>query len=376
VTDIRIVSDLIEFAQMGPVWDALVRAANPSHPFLTHDWFMSWWLAFGANCRLHILVLSDEDGRPIAIAPLMRRRTRMFGLSVELIEPMLNDHTPRYEFILASRPSASCRAIWEHLRDGPCAWHLLFARQLPSGSVTLETLAECAEQDGFLVARREGDLSPYVPFEGSWERYYATLSRNHRSKVNKGLNRLRRMADVRLEVVAAPDAVEPALAEGIAIEAAAWKSRHGTAIASDPGVSRFYREYARRAAEAGTLRLLFLDVGGRRAAFAYAIESGNRLFVLKAGYDPEFARYSPYNLLCALVFQDAFARRLDEYEFLGGNEDWKQHWTPHVRRHEWLYVFAPTPPMRVVYETKCRLLPFLTRQPAIARVRDALFPSR
>ena len=375
MTEVRIVSDVNEFAQMGPTWDALVRDAHPTHPFLFHDWFTTWWSAFGAGHRLHILVAYD-DGQPIAIAPLMRRRARVLGFGVELVEPMLNDHTPRFEFILTRRPNAACRAIWEHLREAGGRWHLLFARQLPSGSVTLETLAECAEHDGFLVGRKEGEASPFVPFAGTWSRYYSTLSRNHRSKVNKGLNRLRRTADVRLEVITDAGDVAAALADGIAIEAAAWKARHGTAIVSDANVLQFYQEYAARAAATGTLRLLFLNVGGRRAAFAYALESGGKLFVLKAGYDPEFARYSPYNLLCALVFQDGFARRLDEYEFLGGNETWKLDWTSQVRKHEWLYVFAPTLSMRIAYETKCRLLPFLNRQPAFARVRDALFSSR
>jgi CelD/BcsL family acetyltransferase involved in cellulose biosynthesis len=360
---------------MRPVWDALVQQASPSHPFLSHDWFLAWWNAFGAGAGLYIVVV-HEDGEPIAIAPLMRRRGRIVGLGCDLVEPMLNDHTPRFEFILTRRAHAACRAIWDHLRDGDVNWHLLFARQLPAGSITLETLAECAEHDGFLVGRRQGELSPYVTFDGSWTRYYSALSRNHRSKINKGLNRLRRTAEVALEKVADRSGIDAALDEGLRIEAAAWKARHGTAIVSDPKVQQFYREYALAAQDAGSLRLLFLNVGGRRAAFAFALESGNKLFVLKAGYDPEFARYSPYNLLCALVFEDAFARRVEEYEFLGGNEPWKLDWTDRVRTHEWLYVFAPTMTMRVAYEAKCRLLPFLNRQPAIARLRDALFTSR
>ena len=372
---VRVVSDVREFLEMRSLWDALVEQANPAHPFLTHDWFATWWAAFGGDSRLHIVVV-HEDGRPVAIAPLMRRRSRVLGFGVELIEPMLNDHTPRYEFILTSRPNAACRAIWNHLRHEGGRWHMLFARQLPAGSITLETLAQCAEHDGYLVGRRDGDASPVVPFTGTWSRYYATLSRNHRSKINKGLNRLRRVADVRLEVISDPDGVEAALADGIAIEAAAWKARHGTAIGSDPLVRNFYAEFAGRAARSSTLRLMFLNVGGRRVAFAYGLESAQRLFVLKAGYDPEFARYSPYNLLCALVFQHGFERHLEEYEFLGGNEPWKLDWTSHVRKHEWLYVFAPTLAMRVAYEMKCRLLPFLKRQPAFVRVRDALFTPR
>jgi CelD/BcsL family acetyltransferase involved in cellulose biosynthesis len=357
---------------MGRLWDALVRKSAPSHPFLSHDWFLSWWDAFAGERRLHIVVV-HEDGEPIAIAPLMRGRGRVLGIGLELIEPMLNDHTPRYEFILTARPTAACRAIWEHLRDLDERWHVFAGRQLPSGSATLDGLARCAAEDGYLVGRRPGDVSPYVPFSGTWARYYSTLSRNHRAKVTKGLNRLRRVADVRLETVARGDDIDAALADGFAIEAAAWKARHGTAIVSHDELVRFYRELADRAAAAGLLRLLFLNVGGRRVAFAYALEAGNRLYVLKAGYDPEYARYSPYNLLCALVFQDGFARRLDEYEFLGGDDPWKRRWSDHVRTHEWLYVFAPTPPMRALYDVKCRLLPFLQRQRSFVRVRDALF---
>jgi CelD/BcsL family acetyltransferase involved in cellulose biosynthesis len=375
VITVSVVADVQVFVRLRPMWEALVRQANPSHPFLSHDWFLAWWNAFGAGCQLHIVIV-HEDGEPIAIAPLLRRRGRVVGIGCELVEPMLNDHTPRYEFILTRRAHAACRAIWEHLRDGEAQWQLLFARQLPAGSVTIETLAQCAEQDGYLVGRRAGDVSPFVPFEGTWSRYYSTLSRNHRSKVNKGLNRLRRTGDVTLEKVTDRTGVDAALDDGLRIEAAAWKARHGTAIVSDASVQQFYREYAIAAQDAGTLRLMFLNVGGRRAAFAYALETGNKLFVLKAGYDPEYARYSPYNLLCALVFQDAFARHVEEYEFLGGNEPWKLDWTGHVRKHEWLYVFAPTLTMRAAYAAKCRLLPFLNRQPAIARLRDALFTSR
>jgi CelD/BcsL family acetyltransferase involved in cellulose biosynthesis len=375
VANVTVITEPHEFERIGPVWDDLVRRAQPAHPFLTHAWFRTWWDAFGGDRRLYVVVVHDGRG-PIAIAPLMRARTKVLGVEVDAVEPIVNDHTPRYEFILTDRRRAACRTIWEHLRDAGHGWQLLFARQLPSGSITLSTLAACAEQDGYLVGRRTWESSPFVSFSGTWARFYAARSRNHRSKVNTGLNRLRRLGAVQLETVTEGPMIETALQDGFRIEAAAWKARTGTAIVCDETVGRFYRDLATRAASAGTLRLLFLNVAGRRIAFAYALEAYNRLFVLKAGYDPEFARYSPYNVLCALVFQDAFARRLDEYEFLGGNEAWKRSWTDHVHTHEWLYVFRPTLGMRALYELKCRLLPRLHRSPAFERLRGALFTSR
>jgi CelD/BcsL family acetyltransferase involved in cellulose biosynthesis len=375
VLSVSVVADAREFEQMGPVWDDLVDRARPAHPFLSHDWFRSWWDAFGHEGQLHVVVVRDRRG-PIAIAPLMRARGHLLGLAVDAVGPILNDHTPRFEFILTDHPRAACRTIWEHLRRVGRPWQLLSVRQVPTGSITLDSIVACAEEDGYLVGRRAADASPYVSFSGTWQRFYAARSRNHRAKVNKGLHRLSRLGAVTLETVAAEPDIEAALADGFRIEAAAWKARNGTAIVSDGAVDTFYRTLASRAARAGTLRLLFLNLAGRRIAFAYALESHNRLFVLKAGYDPEFARFSPYNVLCALIFQDGFARRLDEYEFLGGNEEWKLRWTDQVRTHEWLYVFPPTLRMRAVYEMKCRLLPMLQRSPAFERLRDALFSSR
>ncbi len=105
------------------------------------------------------------------------------------------------------------------------------------------------------------------------------------------------------------------------------------------------------------LRLIFLTVGQTRIAFAYALLYKNRLFVLKCGYESAYATYSPYNLLCYLLFQDAYERGLAGYEFLGGNEDWKLCWTQTMKAHYWLYVFRDGLRARLLHWAKFRLVP-------------------
>ena len=39
-------------------------------------------------------------------------RRRMYGVQVRTLEFLLNDHTPRFDFILGSRSSEACRAVW------------------------------------------------------------------------------------------------------------------------------------------------------------------------------------------------------------------------------------------------------------------------
>jgi CelD/BcsL family acetyltransferase involved in cellulose biosynthesis len=47
----------------------------------------------------------------------------------------------------------------------------------------------------------------------------------------------------------------------------------------------------------GDLRFFGLEIEGRMAALAYIIRKGNRSFMIIANFDPDFAEYSPSNLL-------------------------------------------------------------------------------
>lgn len=369
---VEVIYDYDALLGLRTVWDKLVEQAGVGHPFLSHEWVCTWWRCFGAGKALRILIVK-AGAETVAAVPLMLSRARIYGLNVRRLEFLHNDHTPRFDFILTHSPEQACRAVWDHLRAQDDRWDLLELRQVSAGSPALEYTAQCARADRHLVGLRQGEESPYVSFVGGWENYTGQLSHNHRTKIRKGLNRLMRQGRVRMEIVSAEEDVGAALDDGLRIEAAAWKEGAGTAMRSQSDVQRFYKMFAERAAHLGTLRLIFLTVDRARIAFAYALCYRNKLYVLKAGYDPAYARYSPYNLLCYLVFQDGFESGLDEYEFLGGNEAWKLDWTRQTRRHYSLFVFPPGLRTRFLYSAKCRMIPLLQRQRLYLRLRDAVF---
>jgi CelD/BcsL family acetyltransferase involved in cellulose biosynthesis len=103
-------------------------------------------------------------------------------------------------------------------------------------------------------------------------------------------------------------------------------------------------------------------VGGRRIAFGYALCFKETLFLLKPGYDPAHAAYSPSNLLLYLVLRDAFSRGLRAYDLLGEDDTWKRDWTDEVRPHCWLFVFAAGLRGWLLHAAKFRLLPWLRRR--------------
>ncbi len=358
---IQTVSDERTFLALKPAWNKLVEEAEIDHPFLNHEWVDAWWQSFGAGKKLHILVVKAGE-RLVAIAPLMLGEGRMYGIKVRKLQFIANVHTPRFDLIIAGRRTAVYRAIWSHLSSLTDLWDVIEWSQIVFDSMTLRELPELAAGERFLTGLWHSEDCPYVNFAGGWTALLQSLSHNHRSQMRKRLRRLRRVGAVRLEIVASGDDLNRDVEDGLAIEAAAWKAQAGTAILCRPELIQFYRRTAEQTARLGTLRLIFLNVAGSRIAFAFALCDKNKIYVLKAGYRPEYAAYSPYLLLCFLLFEDACARGLKEYEFLGGSDSWKLRWTDKTKPQYWLYIFPRRPRTSLIHAVKFRALARLRRK--------------
>src|SRR5436853_954033 len=368
---VETIADFGSFLSLAPVWDHLVERAGIDHPFLSHDWVHTWWDCFGAGKELRIFIVKAGE-EVIAIAPFMLSRGRMYGCPVRLMEFISNVYTERFDLILTQRPQEACTAIWKHLLTQEGLWDVVQLCQLPAGSRTLEELPKLAIADGFPTGTWRSLDSPFIDLTGGWEAYLKRLSSNQRHNVRRWQNRLSQLGEVKLEVITSGEQLDGALNDGFRIEAADWKSQSGTAILCQAELKRFFTQLAEATSRNGVLRLIFLTVGQSRIAFAYALCYRNKLFVLKAGYDPKYASYSPYNLLCYLVFRDACERGLAEYEFLGASESWKLHWTKQTRSHYWLYVFSTSLRIRLLHYAKFRVVPSLEGLRCYRFLREAV----
>jgi CelD/BcsL family acetyltransferase involved in cellulose biosynthesis len=361
---IETVTDYRSFLDLRSTWNDLATAAGIDHPFLSFEWVQTWWECFGRGNALFVVVVKDRSG-PIGIAPLMLSHGRMYGLRVRQLESIGNLHTRRFGFIIARAWREAYRAIWAHVREQRARWDVLRLCQLPEDSQTLAEVRSLAAADGYLTGTWRSDDSPYVSLAGTWETYAKGLDAKHRSNLRNRLKRLGGLGEVGLETVSTAAQVQAALDDGMRLEAAAWKGDAGTSINSQPEIRLFYTRFAERAARGGWLRLNFLTIDGCRIAFHYSVRCANKLYLLKPGYDPRYARYSPSNLLCFHVLQDGFQDGLVEYDFLGASDPWKLDWTKETRPHHWLYVFSDALRGRLLYQAKFHLIPRVKRMLAL-----------
>jgi len=356
---IEAITDYEELLRLKPEWDRLMAEAPVHHPFLSHEWMCTWWKHLGTGRQLHVLLAKERDALR-GIAPLQWTRKWMYGMRVRTLGFLYNPHTPRCDFIVARSAEEAYPALWEHMRNGGPRWDALELPQLPAGSRTLRIIQKLADSDGLLTGIWQGELSPYVPGQ-TWETYRDSLERGHRKNLSRRLKNLSKIGDVALEVVTSSEGLERALEDVYRIEAAAWKGKAGTAIGDDPGIRRFYTSLAERTAKRGWLHLSFLTLNRRRISARYGLCHENRLYLLKSGYDPEFAKSSPASLHLSLLLQEAFSRGIAECDFLGGIDEWKFKWTQALRSHQWLYVFPRSSQGRFLHAVKFRIGPKMKR---------------
>jgi CelD/BcsL family acetyltransferase involved in cellulose biosynthesis len=360
---VEAVSRYDEFAALESPWNALVDRAGIDYPFLRHEWLRTWWDCFGAGKKLHVLLVRSRD-ELVAAAPFMLTQGRMYGVPVRRLEFIFNVHTPRMDVIISRAHREVYRVLWKYLHENQHLWDVVALYQLPEGSPTLVELTRAAERDGCPTGQWTSDASPYLTLEGQTaESYRAGLATKHKSNMRNRTKRLAKLGTVALETIEGRSGLPEALDDGFAIEAAAWKGEARTAIRCDEALNRFYTRMAHVSAARGWLRLDFLTVNGRRIAFGYSLVYRDKLYLLKAGYDPEFFPYSPFNLLCERTIQTAFDQGLQEFDFLGADAEWKMKWTNATRRHYWLFLFSPRARTRFVHWAKFRLATALREQP-------------
>lgn len=366
---IRTVASLKQFDDLAAVWGDVTGAGGQGSPFASHDWFACCWRTAGPKRRREIWVVEDGP-MPVAFVPLLRWRTRRWGVPVRVLSLMESPDTPYVELPIALKPAEVLPVVVEALRARR-DWDLLMVPKVPAGSPLLEAL-ESALPGAFTWREAERVQSPCVAIQGSWQEFLRTRSTRFRKTSRHAENRLRRAGAVTVEEHADVDPEGPLFAEVLEVSRQSWKGPRGLAMATMEGMPRFFRELTRRAVARGWLHLWILRVDGRAVATEYQIGSNGTLHALRADFDASMTAASPGASLNLRILEALFTRRsVQEYDMGPGENPYKLRWATGHRETVSLDVYAPTPGGAVQRELEGRVLPALRRLRQLVRRRCA-----
>lgn len=287
-------------------------------PMQQFSWIKACAATFSSTQELKIVVYGTSE-TPLAIAPLVRNSTGKIGrLEIaglkELSEPA--------DLIWADRQSLERLVIALTRFRIP-----LILDRLPADSPSIDAFKKAFHGKGVVLCR-EGVGYPFISLNESWRMPEQNLSSRRASDLRRALRKAEKIGPVRTEILSPqPNELDPLLDRAFAVEANSWKGRVKTALAKDATRGTFYRQYAHLASQEGILRTCFLHIGDKAVAMQLAVECNNQFWLLKIGYDEQFAQCSPGNLLLRDTIKYAAEKGLDSYDFLGRVEPWTSIWT-------------------------------------------------
>jgi CelD/BcsL family acetyltransferase involved in cellulose biosynthesis len=368
------VSTIADFETLQGEWGQMLAASRQRHLCLTHDWLIAWWKAFDPDEERVGVLVAREDDSGVAAAPLQRRATTVAGIPVRSLEFSANLHTFRSDFLLPDGRDATplVEGLLGRALAGGALPDVLFFKDLPSDSPTVTALERFAARRGFGLARENPRLSPYVCTDGPWEAYFKGLSKNLRSSLRRFRKRCLEAGATFERVVEGPGGTR-LLEEGLALEAAGWKGREGTAILADPGETSFYRQLVRRLGGTGRVEQYSLRLGDRLICWDVCATYAGACHDLKTAYAEDQAYLGPGFALHMEMMEHLF--RTPEvciYDMLPPASDYKRRWIPDGFEQVSLRLYTRTPRGRLAHLVQGRLRPLLRRSSLLRQAKRRL----
>ena len=295
------------------------------------SFFQSWtWVGCLAAERFPtpVLVEATDSGRTVALGLFNLVGRRLFlgeSGSAELDSPYVEQNGILTE---AGRE--------EELTE-LCLRGLIRSRHVVLSGVG-ESVVHAVRRAGGLTVVRRSQSSPYVDLAAirdSGGDYLAGRSANTRQQVRRS-NRL--YAPVVLERAATVDAAHAMLDEMAALHQAAWRGRGKPGSFADPFFGRFHHTLINRGFRFDQIVLNKLSSSGTTVGILYNFVWRDQVLAYQSGFAfrPGDSHAKPGLTCHHAAIQDALGQGLDRYDFLAGEDRYKQSLADQSHRQFWV----------------------------------------
>jgi CelD/BcsL family acetyltransferase involved in cellulose biosynthesis len=359
-----IVQDEAGFSRLEPVWDSLLRRSTCSSFFQSYVWVRQWWKCFGnaGHSQLCILTFS-EDGQILAIGPLMVMKRVVYGMKLRVLRFIgtSSTHTSRrgpLDRLLAVDNSLGwsdrCDFIvrdainfdkvmdvfWSHLMRWK-DWDIVDLREIDGRSPLLTYLHKKDLPDSrYRSVERTMNPSYWVPLNGTFGQYHASLSRWTKKALRLSEKRIMHSYQPAYRIAATPEQVESILPVIQEVEQRSWKGQLNIGVFSTARNEQFHRSVALNLARKRAVEIHYLQLDDTPVAYFYNFVFNNIEYLQNTAYDSDFRHLSPSLYLAFRVVENAFERGLQGLDFCRTASFFKRRFKPTEIPRVWWTLYS------------------------------------
>ena len=282
-------------------------------PFVLPPFLGAWRSAFVARSDPALWAVRQGEAF-LGIAPLLIRgnKARFLG------SPDVCDFL---DFVVApGRGREFFAVLIDHLRQQGVT-HLDLEPLRPDSAVMSE-LVEVARDLGHGVDCERRDVSFELELPATWDDFLDSLTGTQRHEIRRKLRRLQEAAEIRFRTVEGVPQVGKEMDLFLALFAS---SRRDKAAFMTRRMASFFRSLAEALAQAGILKLFFLELDAGPAAGVMCFDYGSSVYLYNNGYDRRFSSLSVGLISKVLSIQEAIRWGRRRYDLLKGEEAYKRH---------------------------------------------------
>ena len=318
-----------EWDQVPAGAETLFTRASADSIFFSRPWFenlSSHGLEDGQSMVLACVIDGD---RVLALLPLMTR-------GGEHLQALGHLYTSLYTLLLAEQDRREILACLASGLSRLPVDSLLLAPVADDDGRLLE-LQQAMESSGYSCYRHFRFYNWFHRLDGeSFADYMAARPSRVRNTIMRKQRKLAREQRYSIRLYSGDD-LQQGMADYNAVYDASWKARE---LFAD-----FVDGLAERLSGRGWLRLAVLYIAGKPAAAQFWFVAHGKASIFKLVYDEAWKRYSPGSILTRYLMEHVIETdRVEEIDFLTGNDAYKGDWMT-GRRERWsLYCARPRVP--------------------------------
>ncbi len=312
--NLRIEDHLDDFNSVSDAWYKLLDSMPNRQVFYTPLWGKTWWRHLGSG-QLHLLSIHYGE-QIIGIAPLVRKARTVTLLGDKEVCDYLD------VIITPGGEQMALEALRKYGREQNIRVDL-YPMHPESPFVTL--IGALMEQGDRKVCKENLDLSYIMEVPSTWEDYLILLSSKNRHELKRKINKLEGTEQTSFY------SAEPTHRNMDDFFHLFRKRVDKTAFLTS-NREFFFRDIATELGNKDWLKLYFLEIDKTRVATTLCFNYSDTLSLYNSGFEPSYSNLSVGLVAKALTIREAIQMGVKKFDFLRGDEEYKEHLGGHLIR--------------------------------------------
>jgi len=325
----EVVTDWQGLRKLEAEWNGLLERSKANTIFLRWEWIQQWGDIVASRVRPCIVIVRDNHGRVVGIAPFYVRNARLMSFASYRILGIMGDDFTGAEYsdwlVSQDNTGAALEAISDELCGGKIKWDCIWMPRMAGWTGARERIIEACEGAGFNHRIRPRDFA-FVRLPNDIETFKRSLSKNRREQIRRQGKKVMRHSGVAVTRCLTEDDLPRYLDALFELHHLRWvQLGQRGAFEKRPLMVSFYRQFAREAIRKRWLWLYGLEVDGRMKAVQVGYVYNRVYFQMQEGFDPDFLD-GVGNVLRIKVIEDCISAGVEVYDFLGEMTEHKRRW--------------------------------------------------